>query len=185
MAEESASFPRSLEEYRSYLTLLAHVNLEPPLRSKFDSADFVQQTLLKAYENRAEFRGSSEAELAAWLRRILANTMADAVRQFLAAEKRNLQLERSIDESSQRLEQWLQAAGGQPADQAIRQEQMLHLAAALTELPVDQRTALMRRYLEGMSVGEVAESMGRTRPMVVGLLTRGLQRLRERMGEHW
>ena len=38
-------------------------------------------------------------------------------------------------------------------------------------------------YLKGLPVAEVAEKIGRTRPAAVGLLFRGLKRLRELLRE--
>jgi hypothetical protein len=42
----------------------------------------VQQTLLQAHQVRDQFRGTTEAEYAAWLRQILVCTMANADRDL-------------------------------------------------------------------------------------------------------
>src|SRR3954451_5133519 len=59
-----------LEHYRSYLDLLARLQLDARLRSKLSASDLVQQTLLKAHQSLDQFRGQSEEELAGWLRTI-------------------------------------------------------------------------------------------------------------------
>lgn len=56
---------------------------------------------------------------------------------------------------------------------------MLRLAAALAQLPRDQREVVELHHLQGLAVAEVAAAMGRSRPAVVGLLFRGLKKLRE------
>jgi len=60
-----------------------------------------------------------------------------------------------------------------------RQEQMLRTAAALKTLPEAQRRAIELHHLQGMSLVEVAEQLGSTKPAVAGLLHRGLKKLRE------
>jgi RNA polymerase sigma-70 factor (ECF subfamily) len=64
-------------------------------------------------------------------------------------------------------------------ERAVRGEELLRLAHALTELPDDQRRVVELHYLKGLAVADVAEQIGRTRPAAVGLLFRGLKRLRE------
>jgi len=69
---------RPLEQFREYLSLLARLQVGPGPNGQVDPSDLVQQTLLKAHENRDQFRGTTDAERAAWLRAILANQVRDA-----------------------------------------------------------------------------------------------------------
>jgi RNA polymerase sigma-70 factor (ECF subfamily) len=121
----------------------------------------------------------------AWLRAILANTLAAAARRF-ATEARDLARERSLEaeleQSSSRLECLLAADQSSASEQACRSEELLRLAQALARLPEDQRRVVELHHLKGLAVGEVANLMGRTRPAVVGLLFRGLKKLRELLG---
>jgi RNA polymerase sigma-70 factor (ECF subfamily) len=50
-------------------------------------------------------------------------------------------------------------------------------------LPEDQRRVVELHHLQGLPVAEVAQLIGRTRPAVVGLLFRGLNKLRELLPE--
>jgi hypothetical protein len=67
-----------LEQFREYLLLLARVHLGERFRGKLDASGVVQQTLLEAHRKRAQFRGHTAAERAAWLRQMLAYGLADA-----------------------------------------------------------------------------------------------------------
>jgi RNA polymerase sigma-70 factor (ECF subfamily) len=173
------------EQFRSYLRLLAGLQVGARLRAKLDPSDLVQQALLKAHQGRAGFRGGTSAEMAAWLRQILARTLADALRD-LDRQRRDVSRERSLevalDESSARLERWLVDSGMAPGDAAERNEQLLHLAEALARLPEPQRQAVLLRYYEGRSLPEIGERLNRSRAGVASLLRRGLSRLREHLG---
>ena len=169
---------RPLEKYRDYLRLLAHVQLDHRLQSKLDPSDVVQDTLLKAHQALDRFTGQTEAELAGWLRTILANVLMDAIRKF-TSKGRDVNLERSLqaalEESSSRLEKVLAAEGSGTGERDRRQDQLLRLASALAELPEDQRRAVELRHLQGCSLAEIAHGMDRTKEAVAKLLLRGVQ----------
>ncbi len=60
----------------------------------------------------------------------------------------------------------------------MRVEELVRLAGALSQLPDDQRLVVELHHLKGMPVAEVAEILERTKPAVMGLLFRGLKKLR-------
>ena len=64
MPEQAQPRGWQLERYRSYLDLLARLQLDSRLRSKLSASDLVQQTLLQAHQKIGQFRGQSEMELA-------------------------------------------------------------------------------------------------------------------------
>jgi RNA polymerase sigma-70 factor (ECF subfamily) len=173
----------SLDRYRSYLLLLARMQLDIRPRQKVDPSDVVQQTLLEAHAKRGQFEGN-DAGLAAWLRTALANNIRDSLRK-LRRQKRDVSRERSleaaVEQSSQRLGEWLAADCSSPSMKAIRNEDLLRLADALMQLAEDQREAVALHHLQGWKIGEVAEHLDRTEAAVAGLLHRGLRKLRELM----
>jgi RNA polymerase sigma-70 factor (ECF subfamily) len=179
MDHEGEGSCRPLEDYVEYLTLLARLQLNPRFRGQIDPADLVQQTLLKAHEKWGQFRGSGEAELAAWLRAILANYLADSIRKLDRGEgERECSLEVALEHSSARLNRWLAAEQSSPSQRAVRQEQLLSMAKALAQLPDDQRQALEMKHLQDLPVTEISRLMGRSPASVAGLLRRGLKALR-------
>jgi RNA polymerase sigma-70 factor (ECF subfamily) len=175
-----------LERFRKYLRLLAQLQLNPRLRGKLDPSDIVQQTLLEAHQARDQCPSHDPAERAAWLRKILAHNLANAVRDLERAKRdvrREQSLEVAIEESSARLEAWLVAEQSSPEVQAQNNEQLLRLAEALDQLPPDQQEALVLHHLQGQSLSEVAGHFGRSPAAVAGLLHRGLKKLKEMLGQ--
>jgi RNA polymerase sigma-70 factor (ECF subfamily) len=148
----------------------------------------VQETLLQAHRALRDFRGHTDAQMAAWLRKILARVLTHATRDF-GREKRDVQRERSmyiqmqhaLDASSARLDAWLAADQSSPSQQIERQEQLRRLCDRVERLPEPQRAAVRLHYLEGRKIAEIAERLGRTPAAVAGLLKRGLRALRVQM----
>jgi RNA polymerase sigma-70 factor (ECF subfamily) len=182
MGKRASDPGESLDRFRDYLRLLARLQLPARLQGKLDPSDVVQQTLLRAYQGLGEFRGQSTAEMAGWLRSILAHVLANAVRDYGRA-RRDVTLERSLEaalaDSSLRLENWLAGGEALPSEVAQRNEQLLALSSALTTLPPDQREALLLQFFEGLTLAEIAVRLGRTRAAVASLLRRGLAHLRK------
>jgi RNA polymerase sigma-70 factor (ECF subfamily) len=184
MARAADQPDMALEQFRDYLRLLARLQLDARLQGKLDASDLVQQTLLRAHQAADQFRGTTPAEKAAWLRQILARTLANAIRDHARA-KRDVALERSLEasltDSSARLEAWLVAEQSSPSEQAVRNEQLIHLAGALGALPDLQREVLVLRHCQGWSLAEISAHLGRSRAAVASLLRRGLKQLREHL----
>jgi hypothetical protein len=122
MAEANGSRPFAPERYRAYLRLLARLQLPKRLRSVLSASDMAQETILKAHKKREQFRGQTEAEYRAWLRRILANAIADA------AGVKEPDVLRALEQSSAHVEHWVVAVGPSPLEEVERAEQLLRLA---------------------------------------------------------
>ncbi len=186
MTDPSAEHAPSLERFRNYLYLLARLQCQRRLQAKVDASDIVQQTMVQALGGLGAFRGRSEAEMAAWLRQILARHLASVARD-LGREKRDVARERSLeaalDQSASRLEAWLVAEQSSPSQQAVRSEQVLRLADALAALPDAQREAVTLHHLQDWPLKEIGCHLGRTPAAVAGLIKRGLKTLRGQLGE--
>jgi DNA-directed RNA polymerase specialized sigma24 family protein len=114
MASESDARNWPLESYREYLRSLARLRLKAFPQGTLDPSDVVQQALLKAQKHRQKFRSQNEPQWRAYLRRILASTLADAIGDL--PQERAIQ--ESLDRSSARLEAWLAAEQSSPSQKA-------------------------------------------------------------------
>ncbi|HEX4607118.1 MAG TPA: sigma-70 family RNA polymerase sigma factor [Urbifossiella sp.] len=180
--------PEQVEGHRGHLVALARLQLaaRPWLAARMDASDLVQQVMLKAHTGRADFRGHTPGELAAWLRQILKHTLANELRAHTRG-KRDVgverELEAGLDASSGRLDAWLAADHTSPSERAERDERAAALAVAVDALPHDQREVVLMKHCQGLSLIEIGTRTRRTPAAVAGLLRRGLAGLRELLGE--
>ena len=186
MDQSSVSNGLDLEHYREYLRALARLQIRDRFRGKLDPSGVVQQTLLEAHQARDQLRRLNDAQRTAWLRRALANNLADEARRLGAKARdvgREQSLQQALDGSSARLEALLTADQSSPSEQAVRQENLLRLGEALNRLPDDQRAAVELHHLEGRTLAETAEVLDRSRSAVASLVFRGLRQLRRLLDE--
>lgn len=183
---DSAACNRLLARYQPWLNLLARLQIDTHFQRKFDASDVVQQTMLAAFRDFPQFRGTTEAELTAWLRQILAHALAHEVRRFRGTAKRDVDRERAIErqlnESSQRLQNVLAADDSSPSQRAVRHEEEVLLAEVLERLPDDCRQVIVLRNVEGLSHEKIARRMDRNVGAVRMLWVRALARLRREIG---
>jgi RNA polymerase sigma-70 factor, ECF subfamily len=171
-----------LSLYRNYLSILARVHIDTTLQAKADPSDLAQEACLQAARDFAQFRGFTEAEFTAWLRKILAHRGIAMIRHFKGAKRRDVareeQIEADIDHSAQALARVPVSPHYSPSQSAARRETAVLLADALATLPSHYRDALVLYHLERRPLAEVAERLGRSVDSVKKLLARGLIRLR-------
>jgi RNA polymerase sigma-70 factor (ECF subfamily) len=175
---------QQLERFREYLALLVRLQVHDQFQGKVDLSGLVQQTLTEAHQAWDTLDSLEEGQQTAWLCTALAHNLQDEVRKLNAACRnvyRERSLEQAMNDSSARLQAWLAAEQSSPSERAIRNEDLLRLAEALARLPEDWRTAVELHHLQGRSVLEVAELMGRSHAAVGALLVRGMKRLRKYM----
>jgi RNA polymerase sigma-70 factor, ECF subfamily len=181
----SESLGRALELNRTYLTLLARTQIDLHLQGRVDASDVVQETFLDACRDFDHFRGTSQGEWVAWLRKILTFNLARAVQRQVTAQKRSVRREVSLDQhltalerSSARIETALVGHSSSPSSHAQRSERAARVADHLARLPPDYREVLVLRNLEGLPFSEVANRMGRSAGAVRILWVRAVDQLR-------
>jgi RNA polymerase sigma-70 factor (ECF subfamily) len=171
-----------LELYRRHTSLLARTQIDPLLRVKVDESDLAQDTCLEAHRHFSQFRGTTEAEFAAWMRKILAGLLANSIRRYRGTKQRDLRRERpassGLGESTMECAVELVSQEGTPSEQAVERETSLQLAMAIEQLAPDYRRVIDLRNLEGLSFAEVSEKMGRSVDSVEKLWSRAVGKLR-------
>jgi RNA polymerase sigma-70 factor (ECF subfamily) len=179
------SLGRLLELYRNYLALLARTQIDFHVQGRVDASDLVQETFLDACRDFGQFRGTSEIEWLAWLRKVLVYNLARVMQQQVLAQKRTTRRELSLDRhlaalerSSERIEAALVGRHSSPSGQAQRRERSAMVADQLARQPADYREVIVLRNLEGLPFAEVACRMGRSAGAVRVLWVRAVDQLR-------
>jgi RNA polymerase sigma-70 factor (ECF subfamily) len=129
-----------------------------------DVDDLVQETLLEAWKNRAQYNGDSS--LGTWVLAIARNR----VKMRLRSLGRRGEIDRALRAMDRE----------EISDAVLRDEETVAaVRRALEALPADQADALILRYYEGRSVRDIAASLGDSEKAVESRLHRAREALRE------
>jgi RNA polymerase sigma-70 factor (ECF subfamily) len=167
------SFPTLVEEHadRLYTIVLRQ------LGDRRDAEEVAQDALVRAYRAMAGYPTERVAalRLRPWLASIAIN-LARNRRRRLDDRMPPSQLEPMLDAG---YEPAADAAGwGGPAARADRHETQRELAAALLRLNATVRAAVVLRHVDGLSLAETAEALGRPEGTIKAQVHRGLRELR-------
>ena len=132
-----------------------------------DAADALQDALLSAYRSAGSYRG--DAAVTTWLHRIVVNACLDRIRRRQARPTVPLP-----DDDAR--------TPAAPSDLIAARETAIDVQAALAELPVDQRVALILVDVQGHPVADAAEMLGVAVGTVKSRCARGRARLAVMLG---
>lgn len=140
-----------------------------------DAVDVVQQTFCKAFEHLDGYRG--EASLYGWMCRICMNEIADLARQ------RRREQPTLLLEDTTAVEGILEALTApvleRPEQQVARGELVRLIQAVLDQLPARYGDVLEWKYVDGLSVKEIARRLAIAPKAAESLLTRARAAFRD------
>lgn len=148
----------------------AQFRLGPPL----DVDEVVQDTFVRAFSGIGSFEWQGEDAFFRWLCGVAKRSLSDSARH---AHRAALKKAPGISATD------LAAEGPTQSRVMRREERFARFEAALRDLPPDYRRALALARLEGLTLKEIGEAMGRTPTAVKHLVARALRELRRRFGE--
>lgn len=143
------------------------------LRHHEDALDVAQEAFARAYLSIARFRGS--AGFYTWLYRILVNLAIDQARA--RGKERPISLDDPQTATAQR------EPSADPSASLESKEMAEQIARAVATLPVQQRTALTLREVEGFSYREIARVMNCSIGTVMSRLHSARQKLQQALGD--
>ncbi len=173
-----------------YFRARAETRMEAARKGKRDLDDVLQGVYLQVVRKISTFRGREPAAFLNWVYVILDHELVDAVRAVEGRARDGRPEVRAgaavVDGSYWNLLDQLYADSGTPSRVVRREEAVSALFACLADLSEPQRQVIQLRYLEGLSVEEVAARLDKSPAAVAALSKRARETLRsamDRLGE--
>ena len=160
------------------LVALFREPLEASVRSRLaaqglhslEAEEIVQETFARALQALERFRFEGEEAFGRWLSGI--------ARRVILASARMARRHRALEQTGE-----VPASDVSPSRALSREERLRRLQESLCGLSDDYREVILLARIEGLTMGEIAERMGRSPDAVKKLLARALRKLREVFGE--
>jgi len=146
-----------VERYGERIRRAIRRALDPRLRPKFDSMDFVQLAWLSFFR-RPEYldRFDNPGQLAQFLVQMAMNKLREEARRRLRLQKYDVRRERNVDNLPAEDRDGLHARGPSPVDIAAAREQWQRIVDTQPE----RYREIVEMRLQGFTFPEIAESLG-------------------------
>lgn len=182
---DASAVCKLLAKYHPRFRARLEARMDPVLKVKMAPEDVLQEAYLDVFRrlNQLEQRGAES--FFSWVTKILDNRLIDTQRA-LRCQKRDIDREMSPHASVGSESYWnlldeLYADSTTPSQVARHEEAVGALQACLSCLSDLHRQVIQLRFLEGVSVAEVAVELGKSERTVVSLTKSALRALRESM----
>ncbi|MFQ5413765.1 MAG: RNA polymerase sigma factor [Phycisphaerae bacterium] len=186
-AGDTVALTQLLTASRGALGAYVAVRLPAELQGVVDADDIVQETYVEVFRHIGRFKPEGAYAFERWLATIAIRKLHEAVRRRRALKRGGgahavRAPARRFEDSLVSLLDMVAGSNSTPSRVVGRREAGAAMEQAIGELPPHYAEAIRLVYLEGCSVAEAAERMGRTDRAIHGLCRRGLKLLHGKMG---
>lgn len=169
-----------IEQFRSYLLLIANEDLGADMQGKVGASDVVQDAMLSAQRTIDGFRGQSPQELRGWLRRIVLNDVLETQRRFKGTEKRQVNREVALHgNDSTAVSPDPASPDMTPSAWVLAQEEAERLRRAMRQLPTEYQQVLELRNWQDLAFAEIGQQMNRSPEAARKLWSRAVVQLQQ------
>lgn len=177
------AFEQIVAVYGPQLARLAEQRITPDVNASLGASGLVQETFLSIWSVFRDFRGTTEAELVAWMRTILLNRLRREQRRVRAAKRdvRRLQRLAARDSQSGSVMSPVDPAPT-PGSLAAKKELLDRVRQAARGLPDEQRLVLLLRHEHGLNYADISNLLNSTEAAVRVAHSRAVARVKEIVG---
>ncbi len=167
--------------YGARVHWIMRLRMGKELRSKLESMDLVQDTLVQALGGLQEFTYKNEGDFVRWLSTIAENRLRDHLDK-LHAEKRDIRKEVRLDNDRLAIGRGFLRVP-EPMDATTpsvilsRKEELDELEKAIDELKPEYREVIVLTKIEGLSYKDIAVRLGKSNEAVRKLVSRAMAAL--------
>ena len=188
VAGDEAALQCLLMDHNDALAARVAARMPKDLNPVLSADDVLQDVYITVFRKIGEFEPRGAGGFRAWLEKIAERRLWDLIDANRAAKRGGGRVAAEIPANSDAssivgLLELAAVHSHTPSRSAAGHEAAGAVRDALETLKQDQREALRLRYFEGLSVAEAAERMGRSDGAVHMLCHRGLESLRDKLGD--
>jgi len=167
--------------YAERVRWMVRFRMSKELRSKLESMDLVQETLIRAFSGLDGFTYSNEGDFVRWISRIAENELRGNLKK-LHAEKRDIRKEVQVDYFRSSVEGGRIGSYGPiqtttPSVILSEKEDLAKLEKAIDELKPEYREIIILTKIEEFSYQEIGQKLGKSSDAVRMLATRAMAEL--------
>jgi RNA polymerase sigma-70 factor (ECF subfamily) len=160
---------------------MVRFRMSKELRSKLESMDIVQDTLVQALHGLGDFTYKNEGDFVRWLSKIAENELRGSLRK-LHADKRDIRKVVRFDYNRPTTEG--QYAGMPPPVDATtpsvimsKRDELARLEKAIDSLKPEYREVVVQTKIDGLSYNEMGKRLGKSDDAVRKLVSRAMAEL--------
>lgn len=160
--------PRAVDDlltgYRGQLKKMVSLRLDPRVNARIDASDVVQESMAEAASRLDQYLADEPIPFYPWLRQIAWEKLIQLHRRHIGSQKRSTAREvqlplRLSDESVASLSRIAVAQQDSPSELVVRNELQRRTMEALEDLQSSWKELLVMRYLEQMSITDIAATL--------------------------
>ncbi len=178
-----------LDRHRDRLRTMVSLRLDPRVNPRLDPSDVVQDVLIKAFSRLPDYAKAKPIPFYPWLRQIAWEQIMETHRVHVAAQRRSVVREVNPnrftpalpDQSAVLLADLLTAQQSTPSQQMEREQMRIQVRRAVDSLDESYRELLVMRYLEKLSMREIAACLGSTESAIKMRHMRALRKMGKKL----